>query len=383
MNESERIIQEAARKAKEQAEKKLAEARQKAEEEKTARTSNAEVSFSNLLKRMKECESKGSNATQEEITNLLKAFDDLNFLDIYYERISIYEEVKSTAAKLSSIKNGHIQNLSKIANRKKVTKRLIVISIVLALCAGGAFGLYKYFTSESYKEQSRLKQIERDLKNKIDILEKQLHSQDQEKAKTEEQNEYKVGEWGEAGIVFYDKGNYSDGWRYLEACPGVTYNTYFSKTNGRIEGLSSAVGDGDINTKLIIEAFGEDTAAGDAANTTAYDKTDWYLGNVAEMTLCYNNLVNNNKNRKTVDKYEKEEKFYKLYSSYMEWRKPGTICYITSEQASADKCKVVIFSTNGMFIDGGHSVDIGNGWTSFKHKNLEGYKCWVRPIRKF
>lgn len=309
----------------------------------------------------------------------MQAFEDLNFLDVYYERISSYEEAKSTAAKLGSIKNGHIQNLSKIANRKKVIKRLIAIAIVLALCAGGAFGLYKYFSSESYKEQSRIKQIEKDAKNK----EKALKKQEKERLKAEKQNGYKVGEWGEAGIVFYDKGNYSDGWRYLEACPGVTYNTYFSKTNGRIEGLSSAVGDGDINTRLIIEAFGEDTAAGDAANTTAYDKTDWYLGNVAEMTLCYNNLVNNNKNRQTVDKYEKENKFYKLYSPYLEWKKPGTICYITSEQASADMCKVVIFSTNGMFIDGGHSVDVGNSWTKFKHKRLEGYKCWVRPIRKF
>ena len=31
----------------------------------------------------------------------------------------------------------------------------------------------------------------------------------------------KVGDWGLAGYVFYDKGYYSDGWRYLEAAPAI------------------------------------------------------------------------------------------------------------------------------------------------------------------
>ena len=31
----------------------------------------------------------------------------------------------------------------------------------------------------------------------------------------------KVGNWGVAGYVFYDKGYYSDGWRFLEACPNI------------------------------------------------------------------------------------------------------------------------------------------------------------------
>jgi hypothetical protein len=36
-------------------------------------------------------------------------------------------------------------------------------------------------------------------------------------------NEYNIGEKGPAGgIVFYDKGKVSDGWRYLEAAPSHT-----------------------------------------------------------------------------------------------------------------------------------------------------------------
>ena len=33
---------------------------------------------------------------------------------------------------------------------------------------------------------------------------------------------YEVGKDGQVGIVFYDKGDYSDGWRYLEAAPANT-----------------------------------------------------------------------------------------------------------------------------------------------------------------
>lgn len=33
---------------------------------------------------------------------------------------------------------------------------------------------------------------------------------------TDGKSEFKIGKWGQAGYVFYDKGYYSDGWRYLE-----------------------------------------------------------------------------------------------------------------------------------------------------------------------
>ena len=54
-------------------------------------------------------------------------------------------------------------------------------------------------------------------------------------------DDYKVGDEGPAGgIIFYDKGEYSDGWRYLEAAPAdvwlvdgvpeldLTFDEYYS-----------------------------------------------------------------------------------------------------------------------------------------------------------
>jgi len=54
------------------------------------------------------------------------------------------------------------------------------------------------------------------------------------------------------GFVFYDKGNYSDGWRYLEASPidaGEVSRYYLI---GEFTGGSSAIGMGKQNTDLIL-----------------------------------------------------------------------------------------------------------------------------------
>ena len=53
--------------------------------------------------------------------------------------------------------------------------------------------------------------------------------------------DYKIGDEGPAGgVIFYDKGEYSDGWRYLEAAPAdlvlldgvptidLTFDVYYS-----------------------------------------------------------------------------------------------------------------------------------------------------------
>ena len=102
------------------------------------------------------------------------------------------------------------------------------------------------------------------------------------------------------GLIFYDKGSYSNGWRYLEAAPVA--NQFSNKLWGTygvlVEGTYSAIGTGQANTTAIIAVF---TAPGDseraarlcnALEVTNGDITysDWFLPSKDELNLMYTNL---------------------------------------------------------------------------------------------
>ena len=95
------------------------------------------------------------------------------------------------------------------------------------------------------------------------------------------------------GYIFYDKGNYSYGWRYLEAAPSDQstsapwgcYGVSISGADGTV------VGTGEQNT-IDIEAgcatFG--TAADICANLGLGGYSDWFLPSKDELHLMYANL---------------------------------------------------------------------------------------------
>lgn len=127
---------------------------------------------------------------------------------------------------------------------------------------------------------------------------------------------FEVGDIGPAGgYVFYDKGNYSDGWRYLEVAPSdlgrFSFGYYRPDSgfyySGKVVGTGYAIGTGKSNTKLLVDAMG-DSAYIDSSSQKkelyaakvcfdyvlfvndeeVYD--DWFLPSREELNLVYKNL---------------------------------------------------------------------------------------------
>jgi hypothetical protein len=100
-----------------------------------------------------------------------------------------------------------------------------------------------------------------------------------------------LGDTGPAGgIIFYDKGSYSNGWRYLEAAPsdqssGIQWGGYGTSVGG----TSTGIGSGAANTAAIVARLG--TGSSYAARLCAdlelggYD--DWFLPSKDELNQMY------------------------------------------------------------------------------------------------
>jgi len=66
---------------------------------------------------------------------------------------------------------------------------------------------------------------------------------------------YKIGDTGPAGgLIFYDKGNNSSGWRYLEAGPvDIEFIGIWSVRHTGVENTQATIGTGKRNTQLAVE----------------------------------------------------------------------------------------------------------------------------------
>ncbi len=100
-----------------------------------------------------------------------------------------------------------------------------------------------------------------------------------------------VGGVGPAGgIVFYDKGEYSDGWRYLEVWTADEDGTYQWKTaNTETPGTSTDLGSGHENTYSAMTGA-EHPAAEVVRNATHGGYDDWFLPSRDELNEMYENL---------------------------------------------------------------------------------------------
>jgi hypothetical protein len=129
---------------------------------------------------------------------------------------------------------------------------------------------------------------------------------------------YKAGDFGPAGgIICYDKGEYSDGWRYIEmATPEVEFKSPWGSYGIDVPGTGTDVGRGKENTILLVKflnSLGETGTAAqlcDELECNGYD--DWFLPSKEE--LVYITLF--------------MERDYKEHNGYRTW-------YWSSSQSSS------------------------------------------------
>ena len=106
-----------------------------------------------------------------------------------------------------------------------------------------------------------------------------------------------VGQAGPGGgIVFFNKGNSTGGWQYLEtATSEQSTASEWGCYGTSIPGTQLTVGSGEANTSLIVAGCNEASfAAKICDNLSLGGQTDWFLPSSDELNLMYKNLHTNN-----------------------------------------------------------------------------------------
>ncbi len=104
-----------------------------------------------------------------------------------------------------------------------------------------------------------------------------------------------VGYFGPAGkYVVYDKGKFTDGWRYMEAYP-LNVDREWGCFGTQIPLTSPEIGKGKENTQRIVAGCSSSNCAARLCNNLTYnDYADWFLGSTEELKIAFNSLIDVN-----------------------------------------------------------------------------------------
>ena len=115
-----------------------------------------------------------------------------------------------------------------------------------------------------------------------------------------------VGQAGPGGgIVFFNKGNSTGGWQYLEtATSDQSTGLAWGCSGTSIPGTQLTVGSGEANTTLIVAGCNEASFAAKICNDlVSGGQTDWFLPSRDELNLMYKNLHTNNQGNFDISAY--------------------------------------------------------------------------------
>ncbi|MGY6562906.1 MAG: hypothetical protein ACXITV_12460 [Luteibaculaceae bacterium] len=140
---------------------------------------------------------------------------------------------------------------------------------------------------------------------------------------------WQLGEIGPAGgFIFYDKGQYSDGWRYMEAAPvDQSTSVNWGCSGTLIPGsLPAAIGFGPANTAAIRgTCTSANTAAAVCDNYELNGFTDWFLPSRMELQLMHSNLNASAASFNTISAYWSSTQNNNISAQAVGWNLGNTI----------------------------------------------------------
>jgi len=107
---------------------------------------------------------------------------------------------------------------------------------------------------------------------------------------------YKIGEMGPAGgLIFFDKGEKTDGWRYLEAAPVMSeFKAKWGYYEIEVTGTDTGIGSGKKNTEIIAAMGDVNSAAYKCRQLDIKGYKDWFLPSKDELDFMYRALHRQN-----------------------------------------------------------------------------------------
>lgn len=258
-----------------------------------------QINRNNKIKQIKEEVSNNDDFWDTPPPNLSRKELPLVKVKSRKDVIESKREIQDEQNKVKSLSNvGNLVILSYATRENKATIKVNPILKPYTIIAKNTSGNEIWRKENTYSPDIVLSDINSDIK--VEFFKNNIF-QGYIKVEKKEIPKYFTGDTGPAGgIVFYDKGNFSNGWRYLEAAPSDLSLTFSWGTfNHNVSGANNTViGSGHQNTLDIISGDDSTTNAANACfnYSIAYKKNiydDWFLPSKGELDAMYDLLYKN------------------------------------------------------------------------------------------